>query len=67
MGMGQMPEMYQMVINSNHEMIVDLVGRTEPKQKKMAKQAADLALLSQGLLTGEALTEFINRSYNLIK
>ncbi len=67
MGMGQMPDMYQLVVNANHEVIVDLVGRTEPKQKKMAKQATDLALLSQNLLRGEELTEFINRSYNLIK
>lgn len=64
---GNMPEMYNLVVNSNHPLISRLVQETdESKKLTLAKQASDLALLSQGLLKGEQLTNFIKRSVELI-
>lgn len=64
---GSMPDMYNLVVNSNHPVISKLLAETdEAKQKQLAKQAADLALLSQGLLKGEELTNFIKRSVDII-
>ncbi len=67
-GMGAMPEMYNLVVNANHELISEILN-TETKEKKdqLIKQSFDLAKLSQGLLKGEALTDFVNRSYTMIK
>ena len=63
-----MPENYNLVVNSNHPLISKILEeKDENVQKTLAKQAADLALLSQGLLKGKDLTEFINRSVDLIK
>lgn len=65
---GSMPENYNLVVNSNHPLISKILEeKDENVQKTLAKQAADLALLSQGLLKGKDLTEFINRSVDLIK
>jgi len=67
MGMGSMPDMYNLVINSNHPLISKILAeKNESKQKDMTKQATDLALLSQNLLKGEDLTNFIKRSTELI-
>jgi len=67
MGMGNLPEMFNMVVNSNHPLISKILNEKEEiKQKDMAKQATDLALLSQNLLKGEALNKFIKRSIELI-
>ncbi|MCH8533657.1 MAG: molecular chaperone HtpG [Flavobacteriaceae bacterium] len=67
-GMGNMPEMYNLIVNSNHEMMAEiLAANDEAKKEDVIKQSLDLALLSKGLLKGEALTKFINRSYSLIK
>jgi molecular chaperone HtpG len=67
-GMGNMPEMYNLVVNTNHELIGKILGtKTEAKQQRLIKQGVDLARLSQGLLKGEELTGFISRSYELIK
>ncbi len=67
MGMGNMPEMYNLVVNANHPLVSKILNESEEgKQKSMAKQAADLALLSQNLLKGEALSSFIKRSVELI-
>ncbi len=67
MGMGSMPEMYNLAVNANHPLISKiLLEKDETKQKDMAKQAADLALLSQNLLKGEDLSNFIKRSVELI-
>jgi molecular chaperone HtpG len=64
---GNMPEMYNLVVNSNHPLISRLLNETDDgKKKTLAKQASDLALLSQGLLKGEQLTNFIKRSVELI-
>ena len=64
---GNMPDMYNLVVNSNHPLIGRILSETNADvQKNLAKQAADLALLSQGLLKGEGLTNFIKRSVELI-
>jgi molecular chaperone HtpG len=64
---GNLPEMYNLVVNSNHPLITRLVKETDADKKQtLAKQASDLALLSQGLLKGEQLTNFIKRSVELI-
>ena len=66
-GMGNMPDMYNLVVNTNHELVSDILNAEEDKQKELISQAFDLAKLSQNLLHGEALTNFIKRSYDLIK
>jgi molecular chaperone HtpG len=64
---GSMPDMHNLVVNSNHPLISKiLTEKDEAKQKQLAKQATDLAMLSQGLLKGEELTKFIKRSVELI-
>ncbi|MDB5147005.1 MAG: molecular chaperone HtpG [Mucilaginibacter sp.] len=64
---GSMPDNYKVVVNGNHKLISRILqDESEEVQSQLAKQAFDLALLSQGLLTGADLTEFVNRSVNLI-
>lgn len=64
---GSMPDMHNLVVNSNHPLISKILNeKDEAKQKELTKQAADLAMLSQGLLKGEELTKFIKRSVELI-
>ncbi len=64
---GSMPDMHNLVINSNHPLITKILNEKDAeKQKQLTKQAADLAMLSQGLLKGEELTKFIKRSVELI-
>lgn len=64
---GSMPEMYNLVVNSNHPLVSKILAEKDAtKQSELAKQAADLALLSQGLLKGDELTKFIKRSVSLI-
>ncbi|PCH96751.1 MAG: molecular chaperone HtpG, partial [Bacteroidetes bacterium] len=65
--MGQMPDIYNLIINSNHPFAGKLLKeKDKKKQKQLAKQATDLALLSQNMLKGEELTKFIERSMKLI-
>ena len=67
-GMGNMPDMYELVVNSNNELIGQILAtKTKPKKERLIKQAFDLARVSKGLLTGEALAAFVNRSYEMIK
>ncbi|MCE3229408.1 MAG: molecular chaperone HtpG [Bacteroidetes bacterium] len=64
---GNMPDMYNLVVNSNHPLISKILEeKNSDKQKDLTKQATDLALLSQGLLKGESLTNFIKRSVELL-
>ena len=64
---GSMPDNYKVIINGNHPLISRIANEeNEELQTKLSKQAFDLALLSQGLLTGAELTEFVNRSVALI-
>ncbi|WP_372769257.1 molecular chaperone HtpG [Lutibacter sp.] len=68
MGMGNFPEMYNLVVNTNNELVVKILAtKTKKKQEALIKQAFDLAKLSQNLLHGEDLTNFIKRSFELIK
>ncbi len=68
MGMGNMPDMFNLVVNANHELVQEIINtKTEKKKTRLIQQAVDLAKLSQGLLKGEALINFVNRSYELIK
>ena len=63
-GMGQMPEMYNLVVNTNHELIQKIMEtKTQAKQERLIKQGFDLAKLSKNLLKGQDLTQFINRSF----
>ncbi len=65
--MGNMPSFYTLVVNSNHPLMTKILLQTDTEvQKKMAKQAIDLALLSRNLLKGEELAAFINRSIDMI-
>lgn len=64
--MGSMPDQYSVSINSNHAMAQKIISaESEERKTELAKQAFDLALLSQGLLTGADLTNFIKRSVEL--
>lgn len=68
MGMGNFPEMYNLVINTNNELVSEILNtKTEKKQQRLIKQAFDLARLSQNLLKGQELTEFIKRSFQMVK
>ncbi|WP_299363155.1 molecular chaperone HtpG [Winogradskyella sp.] len=67
-GMGHMPEMYNLVVNTNHDLVGEILNtKTKKKQERLINQSLDLARLSQGLLKGEELTNFIKRSYDMIK
>ena len=67
MGMGNLPEMYNLIVNTNHPLVSEILNANEEDQKRLTTQAFDLAKLSQNLLHGEELTNFIKRSYELIK
>lgn len=65
--MGNMPEMYNLVVNSNHPIVSKILKESDEAQRnELTKQTIDLAMLANGLLKGEQLTKFINRSLDLI-
>lgn len=67
-GMGSMPEMYNLIVNTNHELVGEILStKTAKKRERLINQSIDLARLSKGLLKGEELTEFIKRSYEMVK
>ena len=67
MGMGNFPDMYNMVVNSNHPLTSKiLIEENADKKSNLAQQAIDLALLSQNMLKGEKLSAFLKRSVDLI-
>ena len=67
-GMGNLPEMYNLIVNTNHELVSKILQtKTRKKQERLINQSLDLARLSKNLLQGEELTRFIQRSYELIK
>ena len=64
---GEMPDSYNLVVNINHPLIGQVLNEQDAdKQKQLVHQLTDLALLSNGLLKGEALTQFIKRSVEMI-
>ncbi len=65
--MGNMPDSYNVAVNANHGIVQKIIKAEGEEQKtKLAKQAYDLALLSQNMLTGADLTSFIKRSVELV-
>ena len=66
--MGGFPEMFTLLVNTNHELVGRILNtKTTKKRERLIQQSLDLARLSQNLLKGEALTSFIKRSVELIK
>jgi len=70
-GMGafyaNMPDEVTLTVNGNHAIYKTVLAEAETaKQEKLVHNLADLALLSQGLLKGNSLTSFINRSVELM-
>lgn len=73
---GEMPDMFQVILNVNHPLIKQVINEVENREKddmkayvsenKKLKQMIDLALLSNGMLKGEALSDFIKRSIDLM-
>lgn len=66
MGMGQMPDQFNVIINGNHSIVDKLLKADESKQEELVKQAYDIALLSMGKLKGAELTSFLTRSVELM-
>jgi molecular chaperone HtpG len=65
--MGSMPDSYNVAVNGNHSIVQKILkAETEEQKTKLAKQAFDLALLSQNMLTGADLTNFIKRSVEFV-
>ncbi len=64
---GEMPESYVVTINGNSELISSMVGMSSEEQSSIAKSLTDLAMLSAGLLKGEALTHYIDQQFEGIK
>ena len=66
--MGNMPDMFNLVVNTNHELVGQILNtKTSKKRERLILQALDLAKLSQNQLKGESLTQFIQRSVEMIK
>ncbi|MBF26023.1 MAG: molecular chaperone HtpG [Flavobacteriales bacterium] len=63
MGMGNMPDSYNLVVNSNHKLINKINGLKGKAKSNLIKQSIDLALLANNLLKGEELTKYINNSF----
>ena len=64
---GELPESYNLVVNINHPLIGRVLNETDAeKQKELVHQLTDLALLANGLLKGEALSKFLQRSVEMI-
>ena len=67
-GMGNFPDMYNLVVNSNSTLATTILQTEDQTAKELlVKQALDLAKISQGLLKGEELTAFIKRSFETLK
>ena len=67
-GMGNMPDMHNLIVNINHPLVTEILQtKTQKKQERLISQSIDLAKLSKGLLKGAALSDFISRSYEMIK
>ncbi|MDO4783429.1 MAG: molecular chaperone HtpG [Capnocytophaga felis] len=67
-GMGNFPEMYHLVVNTNSPLATSILNAKDENEKQsLIKQAFDLARLSQGLLKGKELTDFIKRNFQELK
>ena len=64
--MGNMPDQFDVTVNGNHPVISKILrAKKDEKKQQLAKQSYDLAMLSQNMLTGADLTNFIKRSVEL--
>jgi molecular chaperone HtpG len=63
---GSLPDTYKVSVNGNHKLAGKILQAEGDQQTALAKQAFDLALLSQGMLKGADLTAFVERSVNMI-
>ncbi len=66
MFMGDMPDTYNVTVNANHSLNQRILKAKDDNKERIARQAFDLALLSQNMLSGSALTAFVKRSVDLI-
>ncbi len=66
-GMSNFPDMYNLVVNSNSELATSILKAGEDAQKDLVQQALNLAKLSQGLLTGEELNNFVKKGFESLK
>lgn len=67
-GMTNFPEMYNLVVNTNSDLASKILAeKDETTKQNLINQALDLAKIAQGLLKGEELTNFVKRSFELIK
>lgn len=66
-GMGNFPEMYNLVVNTNSDLANEILEKNEEEKSELILQALDLAKLSQNLLKGKELTDFIQRSFERLK
>ncbi len=64
---GEMPDEVTLTVNGNHPIYKNILAEQAGMKEKQVHNLADLALLSQGLLKGNDLTEFINRSIDLLE
>ncbi|HYK55968.1 MAG TPA: molecular chaperone HtpG, partial [Flavisolibacter sp.] len=64
---GSLPDSYKVAVNANHKLISKILQADEGHQTQLAKQAFDLALLSQGMLKGADLTAFVERSVKVME
>lgn len=64
--MGSFPDTYNVIVNSNHPLMRKMLAENDNKKSTLAKHAYDLGLLSQGMLSGADLTQFLNRSINML-
>jgi molecular chaperone HtpG len=69
MQFGEMPDMYNLVVNTNHPLIATKLveEKDEAKRLELAEYLVKLALLNQNMLRGSKLTDFINRSLDFLK
>lgn len=66
-GLGGFPEMFNLVVNTNSNLATEILNKTDNEKSELINQALDLAKLSQNLLKGKELTDFIKRSFELLK
>lgn len=65
--MGDFPQMYNLIVNANSDLANEILKKPEEEKEALINQALDLAKLSQNLLKGKELTDFIKRSFELMK
>jgi len=67
MGMANMPDSYNVVVNTNHPLITDKLLKAKKTRNDIAKHLYDLALLNQGMLKGADLTTFVKKSLEILQ